>query len=146
MTARVVLDTNTLLKCLVSDRGPRQSILDSWLGGRYILAISPYLIEEAAYVLSRPRIMEYIRITDGEREQLIEALRSQALVTEGDLWLTGVAPDPKDDPIVSCAVEAQADLIITGNASLLNLVEYQGTKIITPRRWSVELLLAEENV
>lgn len=48
----------------------------------------------------------------------------------GRLVLKGVAPDPGDDKIISCAVEAQADFIVTGDKGLQQLGEYQGIKII----------------
>jgi putative PIN family toxin of toxin-antitoxin system len=41
-----------------------------------------------------------------------------------------VERDPDDDRVLECAVTAKAELIVTGDSDLLNLVEYEGIEII----------------
>jgi putative PIN family toxin of toxin-antitoxin system len=41
-----------------------------------------------------------------------------------------VERDPDDDRVLECAVTAKAELIVTGDSDLLNLVEYAGIEII----------------
>ena len=41
-----------------------------------------------------------------------------------------VAPDPDDDTVLACALAAQADLIVSGDAHLLNLKTYHRIPII----------------
>ena len=41
-----------------------------------------------------------------------------------------VAKDIDDDAVIACALAAQADLIVSGDAHLLNLKHYQGMRII----------------
>lgn len=60
------------------------------------------------------------------------------MLTPGKLQLPGVTRDPKDDPVVACAVEGQADYIVSGDQDLLVLGEYEGVQVVTPRRF-VEL-------
>lgn len=43
-----------------------------------------------------------------------------------------ILADPDDDHVLACALAAQADLIVSGDADLLNLKTYQGIPIITP--------------
>lgn len=47
--------------------------------------------------------------------------------------LEDVSRDIKDNKVLSCAVEAKADYIVTGDKDLLVLKSYQGIKIVTPR-------------
>jgi predicted nucleic acid-binding protein len=43
-----------------------------------------------------------------------------------------VPDDPDDNHIIACAVEGRADLIVSGDRHLLNLVEYEGIPVIRP--------------
>lgn len=40
--------------------------------------------------------------------------------------------DPDDDPIVACAVEGRADLIVSGDRHLLALGECAGIPVVRP--------------
>lgn len=139
MPIRAVLDTNVLISGLVSQKGLPRQILDAWLEGRYTLVISLYLVDELAHVLTYPRIAERVRLTQEELDAILAALLSQAELTSAELRLPGVTRDPKDDPVVACAVEGQAGYIVSGDQDLLVLGEYEGIEIITPRQF-VELL------
>jgi predicted nucleic acid-binding protein len=41
--------------------------------------------------------------------------------------------DPADDRILKCALEARAQVIITGDDDLLRLKRFEGIRILTPR-------------
>ena len=41
----------------------------------------------------------------------------------------------KDDALVACAKEGEADYIVSGDQDLLVLSEYEGIQVITPRRF-----------
>ena len=139
MLVKAVLDTNVLVSSLVSAGGPPRRILDAWLEGRYTLVTSLYLVEELVHVLSYPRIAGRLHLDKGELATLVAALLSKAKVTPGELHLPGVTRDPKDDAVVACAVEGEADYIVSGDQDLLVLSEYEGIQIVTPRRF-VEIL------
>jgi len=143
MPVRAVLDTNVLISGLVAEQGPPRQVLDAWLEGRYTLIISLYLVEELTHVLSYPRIAERLRLDEEEVEAILVALLSQAEVTSGQLHLPGVTRDPKDDAVVACAKEGEADYIVSGDQDLLVLGEYEGIQVITPRRF-VEILVSLE--
>lgn len=135
MPIRAILDTNTLVSSLVTEQGPPRQILDAWLEGRYTLVTSLYLVEELTHVLSYPRIAERLLMNDEEVEALMAALLSQAAVTPGQLRLPGATRDPKDDAIVACAKEGEADYIVNGDQDLLILGEYEGIQVVTPRQF-----------
>lgn len=44
--------------------------------------------------------------------------------------------DPDDDRILECAVEAQAEFIITGDKHLLNMKSFEGIPILTADQFS----------
>lgn len=49
--------------------------------------------------------------------------------------LTGICRDPKDDFILECALNGNADLIVTGDKDLLSLQSFHGTQIVMPRQY-----------
>jgi putative PIN family toxin of toxin-antitoxin system len=139
MPVRAVLDTNVLVSGLFAEQGPPRQILDAWLEGSYILMVSLYLVEELVHVLSYPHIAERLRLDEEELAAILAALLFKAEVTSGHLRLPGVTRDPKDDPVVACAKEGEADYVVSGDQDLLVLGEYEGIQVVTPRRF-VEIL------
>jgi putative PIN family toxin of toxin-antitoxin system len=139
MPARGVIDTNVLVSGLISGQGPPRRIVDAWLDGRFLLITSLYQVEELHHVLTYPRIASRIRLEEAELELLLVAFLSQAELVPGHYQLPGITRDPKDDAVVSCAVEGEADFIVSGDQDLLVLGEYEGIRFVTPRDF-VELL------
>ena len=41
-----------------------------------------------------------------------------------------MCPDPDDDHVLTCALAAQCDLVVSGDADLLNLREYPSIRIV----------------
>jgi putative PIN family toxin of toxin-antitoxin system len=140
---RVVLDTNILVSSLVAEYGPLRQILDAWLEDRYSLVTSLYLVEELIHVLSYPRIAKRVHLDEEELTAIMAALLSKAEVTPGHLRLPGVTRDPKDDAVVACAKEGDANYIVSGDQDLLVLDEYEGIRVVTPRQF-VEVMQEEQ--
>ena len=61
--------------------------------------------------------------------------RTKGSCVSGELALKGIAPDPGDDKIISCAIERDADFIVTGDKALQQLKEYRGIKIINAEQF-----------
>jgi putative PIN family toxin of toxin-antitoxin system len=139
MPIKAVLDTNVLVSGLVARGGAPRRILDAWLEDRYTLVISLHLVEELVHVLSYPRIVRRLRLGEEELAALLAALLFRSEVTPGQLRLPGVTRDPKDDAVVACAQEGNADYVVSGDQDLLVLGEYESIRVVTPRR-SVEVL------
>jgi putative PIN family toxin of toxin-antitoxin system len=139
MPIRAVLDTNVLVSGLLGEHSPPRQLVDAWLDGRYVLVTSLYQVEEMSHVLTYPRIASRLRLSDADVDLILAALLSQAEVVGGALRLPGVSRDPKDDPLVACAVEGGAAYLVSGDRDLLNLGETENTRVVTPREF-VEIL------
>jgi putative PIN family toxin of toxin-antitoxin system len=135
MAVRAVIDTNVLVSGLLVAQGPPHQVLDAWLDGRFTLVTSPYQLEEVTRVLAYPRVAERIRLEPAELAGILAGLMTLAVVTPGHLRLPGVTRDPKDNAIVACAEEGDADYIVSGDHDLLSLGEYRGIQAVTPRRF-----------
>jgi putative PIN family toxin of toxin-antitoxin system len=127
---RVVLDTNVLVAFLLTRRHTISTILNAWERGDFELLTSPVLIAEVRRTLKKPKLRQ--RIRPEAAQALLEAMVEDVLLIPGDLQLCGVAPDPDDDAVVSCAIEGDADYIVSGDAHLVQLEEYEGIRIVTP--------------
>lgn len=139
MSPRVTLDTNVLVSGMLIAAGPSGEILDAWVEGRFTLVTSLYQVEELVHVLSYPRIARRLNVSETEMAVFIGQLLSRAVIAPGALDLPGVTRDPKDDFIVACAVEGEAQLIVSGDQDLLALGQYAGIRILSPRAFLQEL-------
>ena len=83
-------------------------------------------------LLTRPRLRKGSGYSDEEVEEDCRALEELAQVVREPPPLIGVVRDPNDDMIVACALEAQADRIVTRDEDLLSLGAYRGIRMVTP--------------
>jgi putative PIN family toxin of toxin-antitoxin system len=52
--------------------------------------------------------------------------------------IKGISRDPNDDPILECAVKADAQILISGDKDLLSLNSYLGVRILSARQYLQE--------
>jgi putative PIN family toxin of toxin-antitoxin system len=132
---RVVLDTNVFVSALLVPDSPPARILEFALEGILRLVMSPGIIKEIGSVFNYPRLrksMKKHRLTDAEVAETIFKILKIATITPGAEIAPGASQDPADDMVLSCAVEGQADFILSGDQDLIKLESYQLIKILTP--------------
>jgi len=125
---RLVLDTNTVVSGLLWDEAPSQ-LIDAGLQGRVELFTTRPLMLELQDVLPRPKLARRVVASGLSIEQLTARYALLAQVVEPAL-IARISADPEDDHVLACALAARADLIVSGDADLLNLKSYQGIPII----------------
>lgn len=132
---QAVLDANVFISGLLSKKGPPGQILDAWLEGKFSLFISSQIVAEVQRVLEYPRIRE--RLESGEADSLIKRLMVASKWIEGKLVLEVLNQDPSDNIYLACAVEAQAEFLVTGNLKHYSEAgnPFQGVEILTPRQF-----------
>lgn len=126
---RVVLDTNLLVSYLLTQGKTIARIIDYWEKGEIIPIVSPAIIEELVDVVQRPRLRQKMT---AEPQLLINLILSDAIHTRGDITFPGASRDPKDDKFLACAVEGEADYIVSGDNDLLELGSFRGIPVIRP--------------
>ena len=142
---RAVLDTNVLVSGLLVKQGQPARIVDAWRERKFLPAISAPLIAEVRSTLSYPRIRRKYPITDQDVAALIALLEQDALLVPGEANEGGAIPeDAEDEMVLACAVDAEADLIVSGDRHLRDLREFQGIPILTAREF-LERLEGEPN-
>jgi putative PIN family toxin of toxin-antitoxin system len=133
---KVVLDTNIFVSSLLVQAGLPAQVLDTWRERQYLLIASPAIIAEIRATLNYPRIRRKYAITDEDVEQLVTLLERDALVVPGDANVAGAIPDdPADEIVLACAVDAQADVIVSGDRHLLELGSHRSIPILTARQF-----------
>jgi hypothetical protein len=131
--ARALLDANVVISAAVRPSGPPGQIIFAFLARcAFNLVLSPAIVAEVEAVLRLPKVRKYLR------EPKDALLWHADIVALADLIedtgrVVGICRDPGDDVVLSAAVEGRADVIVTGDADLLALEEYEGIAIMTPR-------------
>lgn len=137
---RVVLDANQFVSSLLVKVGLPAQAMDAWRAGAYQLIISPAILEDIEHTLGYARIQRKYNISSATVTRLIHELANSAIVVDGQANVTGAVPDDPDDEIVlACAIDGNADLIVSGDRHLLNLESYQGITIVSVRTFLTRL-------
>ena len=128
---RAVLDTNQYVSMAIKAGGTADRLLAAWREERFVLLLSPPILDEIIRVLRYPRLRRLIRLTPAELDGLIESLLLDAELTPGRLAVHVITRDPSDNMFLACAVEGRADYIVSGDQDLLTLESHQGIPIVT---------------
>ncbi len=138
---RAVIDTNVLISGLLSAGGAPRQLINAWPNNLFIMMASSETVIEVLRVLEYPKIRSRIRISEQAITDFRFALVTLTKRTPGKLILSGVSRDPHDDMFVVCAVEGNADYIVSRDLDLLSLGSYQNISIISPDQF-MEILKA----
>jgi len=137
---RVVLDTNVFVSSLLSTQGLPAQVLNAWREGRYMLVISPPIIAESVDVLESPRLSKRYFIRPEDIEQLVDLLKTDTIIVPGRAVVKGAVPQyPRDEVFLACAVDANADCIVSGDRHLLDLQTYRGIPILSGKEFAEKL-------
>ena len=123
---RVFLDTNVLVSAFMT-RGLSADVF------RLVLQQHELLVGEVILAEFRRVLQERMRVPEEAVAMAEELLREQTVVAKP----SSVAPvglrDPDDEWVLASAVEANADVLITGDQNLLCLGEEAPLPIVDPR-------------
>jgi uncharacterized protein len=132
---RIVLDTNLFISAFLSPGGKPAEILGMCMNGEIDLLISPAILREIVLVLGYAKIVEILRKRSMDGNYVLERLRKivkATIMTPGNLSVDHIQSDPSDNNILACALEGQADYIISGDHHLTDLKSFHGIPIVNP--------------
>lgn len=124
---KVVIDTNVVISGVFFGGYPRM-VLDAVLDEKISVAASSEIIDEYIEIIE-----EMISRKQGTyRSALLAALLQRMEIVEpiSDIHLSR---DPDDDKFISCANDARAMYIVSGDKDLLVLRRYKDIEIITAK-------------
>ena len=129
LSTKVVLDTNILISDLLFGGKPQQ-VIDLAKAGKIQVIISPYILKELEYKLTKK-----FKFPSAKVKKTIREVKRFCKIVKVEDKLKGVCSDPTDDAIIETAVNAGAGFLITGDHDLLNLKRYGKVQILTPAQF-----------
>ena len=126
---KVVFDTNILVSALV------------FPGGRADAALRRIVEEQDQLIISKAILAELLRVLgskfsrDSEELAHVAVFLSELALTVKPRRRLRVVKDEPDNRILECALTGHAEVIVTGDHSLLALGEYKGVRIVRLREY-----------
>jgi putative PIN family toxin of toxin-antitoxin system len=124
---RLVVDTNVLIAGLVAD-GLCRDIVKRRLPACELFT-SRALLDELAEIL-REKFD-----TRSQDLPLLQVYEAEATIVRPKPLPKPICRDTDDDEVLAAAVVARAEIILTGDDDLLALEEFQGVRILSPRKF-----------
>jgi putative PIN family toxin of toxin-antitoxin system len=136
----VVFDTDVLIP-LVLPASRSTRLFDRLRAAGHKVVLAPSVLEE---VQRKLREDEDVRKWLSQPDELIETFLSDlptlCVVTPGQLQITGLVPaDPKDDHVISAALESGAAYIVTEDKAILARDGVYGVRIMDRPSFAEEL-------
>lgn len=128
---KVVLDTNVLIGVLLASQNCR-AIRDAFLDGLFDVVVSEELMAELLETIRKPRLAKLFKTEDVRK--LLELLQTDAEWVVAKTKLS-VTRDPDDNIVLECAVDGQAETVVTGDEDLLCLKVFRKISILTPQQF-----------
>jgi len=137
----VVFDTSALIPLILP--ASRTTRLFSRLEpAGWRVAVTPQLLDEVRQkLLMKQTVRMWLKLSDEQIQEFLEhTLPAKTVAVPGERQIHGVVTaDPDDDKIVAAALESGADYIVSEDAHLLELREYQGIKMMSREEFEAEL-------
>lgn len=127
---RLVLDTNTALSGLLWGGTPGR-LIDAAEEQRIELANSAALLAELQGVLSREKFAKQLARRGLTVADVFDGYAALVVIVTPAAIAPTITRDPADDQVLAAALAAHADLIVSGDAHLLDLKNFQGIEIVT---------------
>ena len=131
---KVILDTNLWISFLISRDF---SFLDNYIEtGKIKLIFSEELFSEFISVTERPKFEKHF--TESDVRHLIRIIDRFGILVQVTTE-TNNCRDPKDNFLLSLAIDSNAGYLVTGDSDLLDLEHINETKILTIQQLKDEL-------
>ncbi len=139
---RAVLDANVYVSAAVRGEGPPGQIIVRFLRDRsFEIVMSQAIVDEVLRALTYPKVRKYIR-PGLDPELWFEDIVVLSQLVAGERTAAGVSKDPDDDKYIAAAIEGRAQFLVAGDTDLLDLKEYDGIRMVSPRAF-LDLLAKE---
>lgn len=125
---KAVFDTNVLLAAFLTE-GVCAKLLTRARKQQFKLITCPFILHEFERILARK-----FSATKQEKENALALITEAAQdIVQPSETPTGACRDKDDDNVLACALDANADYLVTGDKDLLHLKVFRGVRIISPR-------------
>ena len=136
---RVFLDTNVLVSATAT-RGLCADVM------RAVLTSHQLVVSEPLFTELERVLLEKLGVPGNLVAELLETLKQDALFSSPTSLPNIEIRDKDDVPILSSAVNGEADIFVTGDEELLKLGEVEKLEIISPRMFWERLKAESEHL
>lgn len=123
---KIVLDTNVLLAAFAA-HGLCEAVYEACLV-RHQIVLSESILQELARHL--PRVL---KVSQTHAQEIVAWVRSQALIVEPAAVPAEACADADDLHVLGTLLGGDADCLVTGDQHLLDLEQFRGKPILSPR-------------
>ena len=127
---RLILDTNTAVSGLLWQGTPGQ-LIDAAHSGQIEIFSSTPLLAELQGVLSRAKFAAQLAKRGLNVGDVFDGYAALVMIVIPSATERIIVRDPADDRVLAAALAARADLIVSGDAHLLDLKNFRGIEIVT---------------
>ena len=124
---RVVFDTNVLIAAFLTE-GLCSVLLTRARRKEFELVVCPTILEEFERILSHK-----IKAPQALVREALEMIQEASKIIHPTKKIQGICRDQDDDQILTCALSAKADYLVSGDKDLLEIGSFEGLKIVSPR-------------
>jgi len=119
-------------------------LLRLWEQRAFDIAASEPILQDLERVLLYPAVMKVHKLDRAEIVEYVTNIRSGAVLVPGTTPVS-VSPDPDDNKLFSCAVEAGAEYLVSKDKRhVLSIASYEGVQTITPQDFIEEVVQLEK--
>lgn len=127
---RAVIDTNLFISGLFARDSLSAQLQNLWINLDFELVTSIEIIKKISRVLNYPRIKDHFKPKDKNIKRFFRLIFRKAVIAK-DIYKTDrITEDPTDNKFLACALEKDADYIISRDPHLRNIKHYHGIQIV----------------
>lgn len=123
---KVIIDTNILVSAAIADKNPEAVILFVVANSDFEWVVSAEILAEYKEVLKRPRL----KLTEAQYQRWVYLIDCVTTLINVDVEVD-FSRDRKDAKFLACAIAAEADFFITGDADFNEAQTLLNTTIIS---------------
>jgi len=132
--SRIVVDSNVIVSGFLFGGNPAL-VLGSILEGVSRCFTSLPILDEVRGVLQRPKF----GLSAEQALAFVDEFHLLCQVVDPRNPVQVIADDPKDNMVLECADAAAADIIVSGDAHLLELRQWRGIRVVSPADFIKEI-------
>lgn len=133
----VIFDTNIVVSAAGWDGKPARCVEEYGFTSLTNVVVSFAILREIYETLQYDRLPFTYR--DQVRIPATFAVESNATVLRVETDLSVVDDDPDDDKFFECAVDADADYLVSGNGHVVDVGEFRGVDVVSPDEFLTEM-------
>jgi putative PIN family toxin of toxin-antitoxin system len=127
---KAVIDTSVMISVAFAVEGLAKQLRDMIADNRFVLVTSKPILKELYQVLHYPHIVKRFSPSKDDISAFIALIIEHAVIVKGLYEIEGISEDPTDDMFIACAMEADAQYIVSRDPHLRNIKHYRGIQII----------------